>query len=238
MTEFLAQTHGRLGLKRVLGLKRPVGLGLRPLPVFGRNTSVGEKLTVVVWLWADTISLTDRPRYAYSKTVVTFSLPSVTMCIFALRGMHIRSMASINIYVTDALKERMGQVEANWSEVCRRAIEAELTRLANGSGQPSELATTETADWKQLVFDTPLVDQGVVLKVAPGNPPVVLLADWLERVNQQIGTMSINGGSFGQLLGGTFPTGLLIPGRPWLSGSLKVEQRLVFSYPPSEESVS
>lgn len=148
-------------------------------------------------------------------------------------------MASINIYVADALKDRMGQVEANWSEVCRRAIEAELTRLANGSGEPSAPSTTETADWKQLVFDTPLVDQGVVLKLpTPANPPVVLLADWLTSTNQQLGRMTINGGHFRQALDGIFLTGLLIPGRPWLSGRLKVEQRLVFSYPPSEESVS
>ena len=162
------------------------------------------------------------------------------MCILILWSMHTNIMASMNIYVTDELKDRMGKVEANWSEVCRRAIEAELTRLANGSGQPSEAATTETADWKSLAFDSPLVDQGAVLKLpTPGsNPPVVLLADWLASTNQQTGRMSINGGHFNQVLDGTFSTGLLLPGRSWLSGRLKVEQRLVFSYPPSEESVS
>lgn len=153
--------------------------------------------------------------------------------------MHINSMASMNIYVTDELKERMSQVEANWSEVCRRAIEAELTRLANGSGETTLPSTTETADWKSLPLDEDLINQGVVIKPSkPANPPVVLLTDWLNTVNESIGKMTINGGQFRQIVDGTFATGLLIPGRPWLSGRLKVEQRLVFSYPPSEESVS
>jgi hypothetical protein len=161
------------------------------------------------------------------------------MCIFNLEDMHTTTMASINIYVPDELKERMGQVEANWSEVCRRVIEAELTKVANGSSHPPVPTSTETADWKSLEFDSPLVDQGVVLKmVLPANPPVVLLSEWLKAVNQRIGSVQVHGGHFHHVLEGTFPVDVLMPGRPWLSGRLKVEQRLVLSYPPSEESVS
>lgn len=161
------------------------------------------------------------------------------MCIFTLSSMRTNSMASMNIYVTDDLKERMTQVQANWSEVCRRAIEAELTRLSNGSGETAIPATAETADWKSLTLDEDLINQGVVIKPSKAaDTPVVLLTDWFRTVNENIGRMTINGGHFRQVVDGTFSAGLLIPGRPWLSGRLKVEQRLVFSYPPSEESVS
>ncbi len=152
-------------------------------------------------------------------------------------------MASINIYVTDELKERMSHVESNWSEVCRRAIEAELNRLAVES-EPSQETSKEEKDWKQIVFTPTLLDQGVVIKpsMAPnysGSTPkeVTNLSTWIKDINKAIGPSGVGGARISQLLDGTYPAGILIPGRPWLSGRLKLEQQFVFSYPPSEEIV-
>lgn len=157
--------------------------------------------------------------------------------------MCILSMASINIYVTDDLKERMGNVTTNWSEVCRRAIEAELNRLAE-SEQPN-IEYQDTKNWKQVTLDQNLLEQGVVMKpsMAPGysgSTPkeVTTVSSWLKEINETIGRSGVGGAQISQLLEGTYPAGLLIPGRPWLSGQLKLEQKLVFIYPPSEESVS
>jgi post-segregation antitoxin (ccd killing protein) len=42
-------------------------------------------------------------------------------------------MPALNIYVTDDLKRRMTKINANWSDVCRKAIETELLRRENHS---------------------------------------------------------------------------------------------------------
>ncbi|KAM3092077.1 hypothetical protein ACKFKG_23510 [Phormidesmis sp. 146-35] len=153
-------------------------------------------------------------------------------------------MASINIYVTDELKEQMGGVETNWSEVCRRAIESELERLTLEAEVSDPPSTEGNEDWKQIAFNQSLLDQGVIIKpsMAPnytGTSPkeVTNLSTWLNDINKAIGTPGVGGAQISQLLDGTYPAGILIPGRPWLSGRLKLQQRFVFSYPPSEETV-
>ncbi|MBW4474744.1 MAG: hypothetical protein KME45_30850 [Stenomitos rutilans HA7619-LM2] len=152
-------------------------------------------------------------------------------------------MASINIYVTDDLKERMSHVAANWSEVCRRAIEAELNR-STGDEQPTLGTPQDIEDWKQIAFDQNLLAQGIVIKpsMAPnysGSTPkgVTDLSGWLDDINKAIGPTGVGGARISQLLEGSYPAGILIPGRPWLSGRLKLEQKLIFNYPPTEESI-
>lgn len=153
-------------------------------------------------------------------------------------------MASINIYVTDEFKERMTRVEANWSEVCRRAIEAELNRLETTHEQSAAELPSDTENWKQITFTQDLLDQGVVIKpsMAPnysGTPvkEVAVLSSWLADINKAIGGTGVGGARINQLLEGNYPAQILMPGKSWLSGQLKLIQQLVFSYPSSEESV-
>lgn len=75
--------------------------------------------------------------------------------------MSIGFMANIEIYVADDLKDRMSQVQTNWSEVCRRAIEAELSRVEAENNQPAVEPVSETEGWKQIPFDQRLLDRGL-----------------------------------------------------------------------------
>lgn len=153
-------------------------------------------------------------------------------------------MASINIYVTDELKERMSRVEANWSEVCRRAIEVELNQVAAESGALLSAATqpSETENWQQIIFDQPTSETSIVIKpsITPqyaGVTPleVMMLSSWFSGIRQQIGQVNMNGVRFSELLQGTYATSLLLPGQPWCSGQLKVEQQLIFKHPPVDQ---
>lgn len=156
--------------------------------------------------------------------------------------MHI-TMASINIYVADEFKERMAQVEANWSEVCRRAIEAELNRLTAENEPATSAVDQDNENWKQITFDQTLLEQGTVIKPSmspnysgPTPKEVTILSTWIKDIQVAIGRSTAAGARLSQLLDGTYSAEILIPGRPWLSGQLKLEQRLVFSYPSSEGS--
>jgi post-segregation antitoxin (ccd killing protein) len=153
-------------------------------------------------------------------------------------------MASINIYVTEDFKERMTRVETNWSEVCRRAIEAELSRLETTDHQPTAELPPNAENWKQITFTEDLLEQGVVIKpsMAPnysGTPvkEVAVLSSWLADINKAIGNTGVGGARISQLLEGSYPVQLLMPGKSWISGRLKLIQQLAFSYPSSEESV-
>lgn len=63
------------------------------------------------------------------------------------------------------------------------------------------------------------------------------LSTWINDINKAIGPSGVGGARISDLLNGTYPAGILIPRRPWLLGRLKLEQRFVFSYPLSEETV-
>lgn len=151
-------------------------------------------------------------------------------------------MASINIYVPDELKARMGTVEANWSEICRQAIEAELSRQTGGiNSMPIEQSNDQT-NWVDIPFDEPRSAKDVIVK--PNLPPnhsgvvpseVSLLSSWTAELNKSIGNTSTVGTRVSQLLEGTYSADILIPGEPWRSGCLKLEQRLVFRYPDSTQ---
>lgn len=138
----------------------------------------------------------------------------------------------------------MSRVETNWADICRRAIEAELARIEANNGQQAAEPPADTENWKQITFDEPLLEKGVVMKpsMAPnysGPTPkeVVVLASWINDLHRAIGATGVGGARISQLIEGSYPAEVLIPGRPWLSGRLKLEQQVVFSYPPSEESV-
>lgn len=139
----------------------------------------------------------------------------------------------------------MSRVQTNWSDVCRRAIDAELTRLEANNGQPAAETPADTANWKQIRFDEPLLEKGVVIK--PSKPPnhsgplpkeVEVLSSWVAELHRIIGNTAVSSSRVSLLLEGSYPVEILIPGRPWLSGQLKLEQQIIFSYPASEESIS
>lgn len=153
-------------------------------------------------------------------------------------------MANISIYISDDLKDRMSRVQTNWSDVCRRAIEAELDLLEANGGQPAVETPADTDNWKQIAFDEPLLRKDVVIKpsMSPnysGTTPkeVAVLSSWIAELHKAVRNTGSGGARVSHLLEGNYPVEVLIPGRSWLSGHMKLEQRIVFSYPASEESL-
>lgn len=133
-------------------------------------------------------------------------------------------------------------VEANWSEICRQAIEAELSRQTGGiNSMPLEQSNDQTS-WVDIPFDEPRSAKDVIVK--PNLPPnhprynlkeVSLLSSWMTELTRVISGVVIVGSPISQLLKGTYSADILIPGEPWRSGCLKLEQRLVFRYPDSTQ---
>lgn len=108
-------------------------------------------------------------------------------------------MASINIYVPDELKARMGTVEANWSEICRQAIEAELSRQTGRiSSMPTEHSNDQT-NWVDIPFDEPRSAKDVIVKPnlsrnhSRHNKEVSLLSSWMTELNRAISNVVIVG---------------------------------------------
>ena len=177
---------------------------------------------------------------------------SFNMRIVELDYMHIVShqqkqpMASINIYVPDDLKAQMANVEANWSEICRAAIEAELDRLQVAS-IPQDRGAADVAKGDRLVsipFDQRLVAKTAIIKFNERRnnrvaTAVIDIGDWLGKVKETVRHMSIVGGKMSDLLDGSYDADMLIPGEPWRSGHLHLNLQVSFVYSlPEEEHVT
>ncbi|MEO0851973.1 MAG: hypothetical protein AAFY15_00515 [Cyanobacteria bacterium J06648_11] len=150
-------------------------------------------------------------------------------------------MASINIYVSDELKERMQQATANWSEVCRAAIEAEIARVeslkksANGD-------SSDTEDWvSESVGDLALSDSIIKPVVNKAQLKTDELDHWRKEFNKRLSTnllthrLDPERGTGGHMLNGSTRAAILVPGRQWLTGRLKMTYRLDFLYPEPEQ---
>ena len=177
---------------------------------------------------------------------------SFNMRIVELDYMHIVShqqkqpMASINIYVPDDLKAQMANVEANWSEICRAAIEAELDRL-EVAPIPPRRGAADVAKGDRLVSIP--VDQRLVAKTAiikfndkrynRASATVIDIGDWLSKVKGTVRSTSTVGGKMSDLLDGRYDADMLIPGEPWRSGHLHLDLQFSFVYSlPEEEHVT
>ncbi|TVQ18394.1 MAG: hypothetical protein EA367_14920 [Leptolyngbya sp. DLM2.Bin15] len=154
-------------------------------------------------------------------------------------------MASINIYVPDDLKAQMANVEANWSEICRAAIEAELDRL-EVAPIPPRRGTADVTNGDRLVSIP--VDQRLVAKTAiikfndkrynRVSATVIDIGDWLSKVKGTVRSMSTVGGKISDLLDGRYDADMLLPGEPWRSGHFKLDLKFSFVYSlPEEEQV-
>jgi hypothetical protein len=142
-------------------------------------------------------------------------------------------MASINIYVSEDLKERMAKVDANWSEICRGAIEAELHRLEQNPAVPPPSDKTVAA----FPITQHIIDQGTIIRLTPQGrnqkQQVLEISQWLENVRQSVAGSYAVCERAGKLLTGDYESELLIPGYPWYSGEMKLD--LKFTFKPKQQ---
>jgi post-segregation antitoxin (ccd killing protein) len=152
-------------------------------------------------------------------------------------------MASINIYLPDELKDRMAGVDANWSEICQQAIEAELLRLQSQTPEASDVYQSSQGNSDKKVvavsISQHLVDQGTVIKLpAHGNgrskAEVLDISDWIERISTNISSVNAINGRVSRLFDNQYKSEILIPGQPWRSGSMKMDLQFMFTYSPEE----
>ncbi|HEY9817715.1 MAG TPA: hypothetical protein V6D20_18205, partial [Candidatus Obscuribacterales bacterium] len=148
--------------------------------------------------------------------------------------------------VPDDLKAQMANVEANWSEICRAAIEAELDRLEVAPIPPGRDAA-DVANGDRLVsipFDQCLVAKTAIIKFNERRnnrvaTAVIDIGDWLGKIRETVRPMSIVGGKMSDLLDGSYDADMLIPGEPWRSGHLRLNLQVSFVYSlPEEEHVT
>jgi hypothetical protein len=151
-------------------------------------------------------------------------------------------MPALNIYVTEDLKNRMNKANANWSEVCRHAIEIELLRLEGRT--PSNIDLGNVKEWISEYLDPNSVHSDVVVKPYlhkedKTKNEVKVLSDFYTGLISELNNFRLNilKGSLGDLLEGKHRADILFPGRGWSSGNLGIKLELYFNSPKTPDIV-
>lgn len=144
-------------------------------------------------------------------------------------------MASINIYINDDLKEEMALVGANWSEVCRQAINLEITKSKTGE-MTYEPKNFEEGNWDYSSFEKNFNNDNVIIKpyIDHTNPKlrntVKVASQWLEEIKRELAIARLDGNSLGEFFQGVRKIEVLEPGKPWKTGYLKINYHIDFYY--------
>ncbi|MFQ3584166.1 MAG: hypothetical protein SNJ85_04425 [Cyanobacteriota bacterium] len=148
-------------------------------------------------------------------------------------------MATLNIYVPEDLKERMSKVEANWSEICRKAIVQELQRLEEAQS-PSPSKPLKAKEWVcELLDPSPDIDgKKAIVKYLTHKQKdsVVTLEQFTKSLEKNLQDIYINFAEvyWRELLIANYPVEILFPGRDWLRGNLKFKYEFYLKYPKPE----
>lgn len=144
-------------------------------------------------------------------------------------------MASINIYINDDLKEEMALVEANWSEVCRQAINLEISKSKTGE-MTYEPKNFEEGNWNYSSFEKNFNNENVIIKpyIDHANPKlrntVKVASQWLEEIKRELSIARLDGNSLGEFFQGVRKIEVLEPGKPWKTGYLKINYYIDFYF--------
>ncbi|WP_228015664.1 GIY-YIG nuclease family protein [Synechocystis salina] len=149
------------------------------------------------------------------------------------------TMPALNVYVTDDLKRRMAKVDANWSDICRKAIEGELSRRENkGLGS---LNIEDVKEWITEELDPFSEHNSVVIKpylhtTGKVSSEVKILSQFYEEIISEVKKYYLNSikGNFSLLLENKHQVDLLFPGREWISGTLGLRFSLLLNTPKEE----
>jgi len=146
-----------------------------------------------------------------------------------------KTMASINIYINDDLKEEMALVEANWSEVCRQAINLEITKSRTGE-ITYEPKNFDQGNWDYSSFEENFNNDNVIIKpyIDHTNPKlrntVKVASQWLEEIKRELAMARLDGNSLGEFFQGVRKIEVLEPGKPWKTGYLKINYHIDFYF--------
>lgn len=144
-------------------------------------------------------------------------------------------MASINIYINDDLKEEMALVEANWSEVCRQAINLEITKSKTGE-MTYEPKNFEEGHWNYASFEENFNNDNVIIKPYIEHTnlklrnTVKVASQWLEEIKRELAIARLDGNSLGEFFQGVRKIEVLEPGKPWKIGYLKINYYIDFYF--------
>jgi hypothetical protein len=144
-------------------------------------------------------------------------------------------MASINIYINDDLKEEMALVETNWSEVCRQAINLEITKSKTGE-MTYEPKNFNEGNWNYSSFEENFNNDNVIIKpyIEHTNPKlrntVKVASQWLEEIKRELAIARLDGNSLGEFFQGVRKIEVLEPGKPWKTGHLKINYHIDFYF--------
>ncbi|MBE9195104.1 GIY-YIG nuclease family protein [Synechocystis sp. LEGE 06083] len=152
------------------------------------------------------------------------------------------TMPALNVYVTDDLKSRMAKVDANWSDICRKAIEIELLRRENKGA--SSLNIEDIKEWITEDLDPLNEHSSVVIKPylhtkGTSVNQVKVLSQFYEEIVSETRNVYLNSlkGNFKLLLDETHQVDLLFPGREWISGTLGLKFNLQLNIPKKLEVI-
>ena len=145
-------------------------------------------------------------------------------------------MPALNIYVSEDLKRRMAKIDANWSEVCRKAIETELLRREN-----KELSSFNIEDIKEWIteeLDPNNEHSSVVIKPylhtkGKNINQVKILSQFYEEIISELKNIHLRStqNNFGEILDDKHQVELLFPGREWIAGTLGLKISLLLNTP-------
>ncbi len=144
-------------------------------------------------------------------------------------------MASINIYINDSMKEEMGSVEANWSEICRQAITIEMSRIKGGE-ITYEPKNFDLGNWDHCSFEESFNNDSVIIKpyVDHADPKlrntVKVASQWLEEIKREMAIARLDGNSLGDFFHGVRKIEVLEPGKTWKTGYLKINYHIDFYF--------
>ncbi len=149
-------------------------------------------------------------------------------------------MPTITIDVTDDLQEQMSTVQANWSEICRRAIEAEIAHQKTQQ-QDQTIGAPPGKQWMEEPLDHYRSDK-VIARY--GNRGELKSADvWISELIKVVNNSQFHLGtsySMSSLLGEGVPVQLLGPGKDWAAGNVRLNVQWILRYlidQPDSESV-
>ncbi len=154
--------------------------------------------------------------------------------------MQLKNMSDLNIYLADAVKKRMSQFDCSWSEICYKAIEAELLRLE--AEQEARIQANKSHNWEAKRLNPETFDDAVIQPCLKNNNcrnKVKMLSDLHDNLIRELENcyLSSLNCKLSNLIHEECQVKILFPGRDWQIGNLQLDFQLYFKYPlPLERS--
>ncbi|MGF1490577.1 MAG: hypothetical protein ACFBSE_26090 [Prochloraceae cyanobacterium] len=139
-------------------------------------------------------------------------------------------MSDLNIYLADGVKERMSEFDRNWSAICRKAIEAELSRLE--AERDTNMKSNKSQNWVAKRLKPETFDNAVIKPYSAKNE-VKMMSNFYDTLVSELGNARLYslGCQLSQLLNEESQVEILFPSKDWQLGNLQLDFQLYFKYP-------